>query len=230
MKVVVFVYGAFVVVHVFWMGHDPREMLHKELSTHIDAAIKLNEPLVLRDSLCNNPPIVKAAQNNFTDLVERLTKHGVDITTQRGMGISPLHFATQHNNRKLVQFLLRHKAKTECVTPSPMGYTPLHIAVEEGHVSIAVDLLCAGADPNAQTAAGERPLDVVVKVSADDADKRTDVMRKNAIYWLLYYGAQPDLLNYVIKLRGMKKLKSRFFVPSTKMIVLQCDDLQNCAR
>ncbi len=178
---------------------DPQKRIFQSLAENIRHGIKtgadLDQPFSPYAPERNNPPIIVAALHGFTGLASLLIKHGVNVNVQQGRGCTPLHFAADHNNRPMLKLLLANKAQTEIKAEALHGFTPLHFAAERGNTTIVVDLLLAHADPNARTTNGDLPLTLALKVSGDDADRRTDQIRKNCMYWLLYCGAIPRLVD-----------------------------------
>lgn len=174
-----------------------QQKVHRSLSAYIQETIEqekdLDEPVSISDPPgCKYPPLIKAAFHDFNDLAKVLVEHKVNVNTTIGMGLTPLHFAAEHNNRALVQLLLEKKADTEVVSPAPIGYTALHYAVENNNAMIVKDLLLAGANANAQILNGYCSLDMLLDIQ-DITDYKAQQI-KNCVYLLLYFGANPNLI------------------------------------
>lgn len=114
-----------------------------------------------------------AAAENHGDAVRVLLQHGADVDSrsasqpreQRRNGQSilplgswtPLMYAAREDARAAAAALIAAGADLDLVDPD--GATALAIAIINGHYSLAVQLLEAGADPNVvDTAAGMGPL------------------------------------------------------------------------
>lgn len=116
-----------------------------------------------------------AAAEGHADVVEELIKAGADFRSRLSTGFSPFLFAVREGQAEVVQTLLKAGADVnETVqsrqnsgprpasgagVPRP-GNTALHLAVVNGHFSLAATLLEAGADPNA-IGVGYTPLHIL---------------------------------------------------------------------
>jgi len=60
------------------------------------------------------------------------------------------------------------------------GWTPLHFAAWHNHGEIFSFLLSKGANPNALTFAGERPIDLALRNNASDIPANPELMKKTA--------------------------------------------------
>lgn len=100
-----------------------------------------------------------AAADGHTAVVELLLKAGADFRTPLpDSGFTPLLFAVREGRAETVRALLKADADVnEAMQPKKSsgknpgkGTSALILAVENGHFSLALDLLDAGADPNDQ--------------------------------------------------------------------------------
>lgn len=119
-------------------------------------------------------------------------------------GDTPLVAAARSGARVVIELLIRLGARASA--PTPLGVTPLHVAVEEGRVNVATLLLARGADPTARARdvdtldaariaanaglgpeGGLTPLHVAVSASACAPDVRARLAKV-----LLANGADPN--------------------------------------
>ncbi|MEE1885883.1 ankyrin repeat domain-containing protein [Pedobacter flavus] len=91
------------------------------------------------------PPLVLASLFGFFNLVDTLISNGanLELPTENGFVVYPLHAACAGNHLKVVQLLLQNGAKPNVVQSS--GLTPLHIAAEYGNIEMIIELLENGA-------------------------------------------------------------------------------------
>jgi ankyrin repeat protein len=86
--------------------------------------------------------------------------NGIQIDARESDGITPLCRATQEGLIKMVEILLKQKARVNF--PDGDGYTPLHCAALKGHTAIVRMLLDHQADSNVRIKGdqkyGETPL------------------------------------------------------------------------
>jgi len=79
-------------------------------------------------------------------------------------GGTPLHMAAERGSAAAVRQLLKLKERVDVDVPDCEGWTPLHLAAgladKRACSAIVATLLHAGANPEARTANGHRPLDV----------------------------------------------------------------------
>ena len=114
-----------------WKGpHDRRSVVRKHSS-------KSGEVLAL------------ATKENFEVIVALLVEAGVDLNHQDEQGETALHIAARFGYFKCAEALLRgtatQKADTE-IAEKTFGWTPLHVASVDGHLSVVKLLIEAGAD------------------------------------------------------------------------------------
>lgn len=112
-------------------------------------------------------------------VVKALLDAGANPNVQDNKGRTPLFSS---NNVDIIKMLLESEADPD--SPSPNGYTRLHIAIQDGKDNIVTVLLNAKANPNLQTDWGEASLHFAVKKSNSS---------KNIVKMLLDNGAQPNL-------------------------------------
>merc|ERR1719458_2114591 len=80
--------------------------------------------------------IITAARTGDVEIMEQLCEMKIEQKTKR---TTPLFVAAQHNQKKMVEHLLK-KCKKDERTSNMDGVTPLMIAVREGNIGI-VDIL-----------------------------------------------------------------------------------------
>ena len=145
-----------------------------------------------------NTATYEAAANGLTELVARLVANGADVNTKSSTGRTPLSGAAHYGYLDTVQLLLQHGSDVNnnlTVKPckrddeggnifpkyrpgcrccnkarSFVNCSPLHLAVNNGHIPVINCLLQYGADPNIasdnnttplMTAAGMKSIEIV---------------------------------------------------------------------
>ena len=104
-------------------------------------------------SPCPCTPLIMAAQNGHTEIVEVLINAGADLDAVRAEnGVTALFLAAQAGRVLVVEALI--SAGADVNKPSDTKLTPLMVASENGHSAIVETLLLAGADPTLETEAG----------------------------------------------------------------------------
>ena len=87
-----------------------------------------------------------SAQFGHTKVCELLLANGSDLEERDPRTLqTALHLAAVYGHQNLLELLLSHKADVN--SRSRTGFTPLHLASQEGHLASVVALLQAGADP-----------------------------------------------------------------------------------
>ena len=104
----------------------------------------------------------EAAKTGDLDRVKSLLGEGVDIdiygsTVGVDFGCTALFWATKHNHKEVVEFLIENKAYIDA--GAGMGGAPLHIAAYEGHSDIVELLISEGANVKAKTGGGDTVFD-----------------------------------------------------------------------
>lgn len=144
-------------------GADIEAIDHQYL-TALAIAVKSKGTAVIRTLLDNNgsiethderslPVLIQATAEMDESLVRLLLEHGADANVHRV--VAPLHLAASDNQPALLELLLSYGAHVEsrstCYeSPPDPCQTPLHFAVNSGHISAAKVLLKWGADVNAK--------------------------------------------------------------------------------
>jgi ankyrin repeat protein len=80
--------------------------------------------------------------------VNLLLSHGADVNAKDKFGLTPLHWATLHDNEVSADVLLAHGADVNA-KDDEVGNTPLIIAAGQGYEDVTKLLLAKGADVNA---------------------------------------------------------------------------------
>jgi len=83
----------------------------------------------------------------------------IDVDRINMAGMTALHQAVLDNNLVVVRILIQHGAQVDKADVD--SWTPLHASAANGHHHIAKYLISRGANKNALTDEGERPLDLV---------------------------------------------------------------------
>ena len=64
-----------------------------------------------------------------------MLSHGADVNAKDKFGLTPLHWATLHDNEVSADVLLAHGADVNA--KDDRGFTPLHLATMKGHKDMA---------------------------------------------------------------------------------------------
>jgi len=88
--------------------------------------------------------------------IRALIKQRVNINTPQPDGMTPLHWATYHDDLEIAQLLVRAGANVKAA--NRYGVTPLSLACTNGNAALVEMLLKSGADANAALPGGETPL------------------------------------------------------------------------
>ncbi|OQS07559.1 hypothetical protein THRCLA_20127 [Thraustotheca clavata] len=95
-------------------------------------------------------------------LTQELLKNTANVSSinmQNGIwGNTCAHVVAQQNNRKMLSLLLLHKVNVNAININ--GTTPLHFAVERGHVPMVKYLLENGALPTKRNYTFKSPLEL----------------------------------------------------------------------
>ena len=95
-------------------------------------------------------PLHEAAWSGQEEMVRMLIRNGADIEAREGEGKTALFRSAQHNQARLIEFLLEHKANPE-VQDKRERLTPLIFATRAGATDAVDVLVKAGANVEIQT-------------------------------------------------------------------------------
>ena len=95
-------------------------------------------------------PLHWAAGEGRADIVEQLIEAGAQTEAAGRQGYHPLHLAVLHGRTGAVKSLIDAQARVDATAYGANCDTPLHIAAALGFVNVAMKLLRAGADINAE--------------------------------------------------------------------------------
>ena len=100
------------------------------------------------DCSCHTPLVICLLNNQDAESVELLCKLGADVnyTADKIHGYSPLHFASEQNDGKIIEILIKYGAALNAQTFT--GCTPLHLAAMNGNLEAARWLCLNGASVN----------------------------------------------------------------------------------
>jgi ankyrin repeat protein len=101
-------------------------------------------------------PLADATEKMDRAQIRALVKQRVDVNVAQPDGMTPLHWATYHDDLDIAQLLIRAGADVKAM--NRYGVTPLSLACTNGNARLVEVLLKAGADPNATLPGGETPL------------------------------------------------------------------------
>ena len=88
--------------------------------------------------------------------IRALVKQQVNVNAPQPDGMTPLHWATYHDDLEIAQLLVRAGANVKAA--NRYGVTPLSLACTNGDAAMVEMLLKAGADANTALPGGETPL------------------------------------------------------------------------
>lgn len=144
------------------------------------------------------------AQNNTQ--IHMMLKSGTDLNAAQADGMTAMHWATVHDDEKLVEELLTAGAKADA--KNRYGVTPLLLACSNGNCSIVDSLLRGGADPNVVLDGGETVLmtaartgrpEIVKSLIAAKADVNAkDQNAQTAIMWAAADG-HAEVVSHLIE-------------------------------
>jgi ankyrin repeat protein len=123
---------------------------------------------------------MSAVASDDFPFVERLVVGGTDVNTEDQYGRTALLFAV-YDGSPMVHRLLAAGARPD---PSQTEKAPLRVACGRGDISIAKDLLRAGADVNSRSYYADTPLMAAAYQG-----------KPEMVAWLLHHGADPTLRN-----------------------------------
>src|SRR3954468_15627306 len=123
--------------------------------------------------------LADAAEKMERAQIRALIRQHVDINAAQADGMTPLHWATYHDDLDIAQLLVRSGANVKAA--SRYGVTPLSLACTNGNAAMVELLLKAGADPAAALPGGETPLMTAARTGSLAVVKT-----------LIYHGANVD--------------------------------------
>lgn len=84
----------------------------------------------------------------------KLVNAGVDVTCSDQYGMTALHWACTWGLKDIVEKLISERAFVNDPAEEMCGFTPVHCAVQGGHIDVLHMLLAAGGDIHAEDASG----------------------------------------------------------------------------
>ena len=128
-------------------------------------------------------PLMYAAQNGHSAVVQCLLEQGSDKDKTDNEGSSPLYITAQEGHSSVVKYLLEQGADIDKAAND--GFTPLHIAAQQGHLAVVQCLLEHGADREKVNNDGCSPLIVAAQEG-----------HLPVVQCLLEHGADKDKVAY----------------------------------
>lgn len=114
-------------------------------------------------------PLKSAAERDLLEAAAQLLEFGADVSPRTKLGSSLLH-----NIKSVEMARLLARAGGDLAVVDSRGSTPLHVAVFNGRLDVAIELLKLGASPNVLDDEGKTPLevahDLAAKRSFDEAE------------------------------------------------------------
>ncbi|CAI2385427.1 unnamed protein product [Moneuplotes crassus] len=104
--------------------------------------------------------IFNACKIQSSTILELLIRYKVDLNVVNNKGDYPLHITCIQGNRMMCQYLLAKGKANPNVQNKISNNTPLHIAIERGHIDCAVLLLKFGATNTVLNINGQKPFDL----------------------------------------------------------------------
>ena len=105
-----------------------------------------------------NSPLVEASLGSKFEMFKYLIDHGANVNSHNPWGETPLHWAANDNNKKVVEILLKKGANVNCASDT-LKITPLMYAAEKGNKDIITLLLKSGADKTMKDKNGQTAYD-----------------------------------------------------------------------
>lgn len=100
-----------------------------------------------------------AISTNCADVLSSLCKAKADLSAEDSRGRQPLHYAAKHNNDQFLNFIFKSNIDFNVNAQSHFfGYTALHLACQESHISTVQALLHQKCDTNLHAHNGTTPL------------------------------------------------------------------------
>ncbi|KAJ3116059.1 hypothetical protein HDU96_010525 [Phlyctochytrium bullatum] len=137
-------------------------------------------------SLFGETPLHRTARHGYLDCVALLLRHGVSLRLPiNARGISALHLAATGNHLLTMTLLLAHNHAVDAHPPTDRWTTPLHLAVQSGHIEAADVLLDHGANLEQRNELALTPLLIAVQSNNVDMvglllDRGADLAVKDA--------------------------------------------------
>ena len=131
------------------------------ICSHVEATkllLKLGANPNIKNKL-GETPLHKAADSGLARIAKILLDSKADPNLQTNEGETALHMATLRSNSKLVYVLLKANANPN-VKNGKLGQTPLHYAVDLGHVKIAQSMIAYDASPLIRDKCSKTPMDL----------------------------------------------------------------------
>ena len=114
-------------------------------------------------------PLADAVERMDRTQVRALVRQHVNINAPQADGMTPLHWATYHDDVEIARLLVR--AGANVTAPNRYGVTPLSLACTNGNAAMVEMLVKAGADPNESLPGGETPLMTAARTGSVTAVK-----------------------------------------------------------
>ncbi|XP_063087927.1 E3 ubiquitin-protein ligase MIB1 isoform X2 [Cavia porcellus] len=107
-----------------------------------------------------------ASQNGHVDILKLLLKQNVDVEAEDKDGDRAVHHAAFGDEGAVIEVL--HLGSADLNARNKRRQTPLHIAVNKGHLQVVKTLLDFGCHPSLQDSEGDTPLHDAISKKRDD--------------------------------------------------------------
>jgi uncharacterized protein len=176
-----------------------------QVKRHLAWGTDINQPYI--DGDC---PLHAAARLGSVSVARELLGHGADPLARNAAGETPLQTALLHGRTKVAQMLVREGVPLDAQglfvelvrkgvsdrdvfdflilrgaspnQPDAQGDAPLHMAIVEGHLAMAVRLIAYGADVNQPDGKDRLPLDLAMEQrdgKSSDGRRIIELLQRN---------------------------------------------------
>jgi ankyrin len=121
-----------------------------------------------RCAIGGDTPLMCAARWGCLAVARTAVEYGANIELHDKLGRTALWLACEAGHADIASLLITASAQLETVSPKTR-YTALHIACAKNHSASVTVLKAAGADANAVTAAGLKPVHLCIRAAANSS-------------------------------------------------------------
>ena len=129
---------------------------------NVDILLKSNSNLVTK-TFQGNTPLHLAASLGHTDIMAALMEKMVDVNVRNDDGDTALHLAASANDTMAVVTIIHSNHGCDIDVRNLREETPLHCAVDKGHIGVVELLLVAGANLRTTQKSGKSALELACR-------------------------------------------------------------------